>query len=119
MKLTDFKDEEALDLLADILEPTARIFTDEDLKISIKNKASKIEIVKLAIKNHKSDVIEILARVDGKDPKNYSCNIITITKSLLDLLNDEELVDFFTLQGAMMEEESSTSVMANTKAKRQ
>jgi hypothetical protein len=32
MKLSDYKGEEALDVLADIIEPLANIITDEDIQ---------------------------------------------------------------------------------------
>lgn len=114
MKITDFKNEEALDLLSDILEPTAKIIGDPKLSLAVKNKANKITVIRLAIKNHKPEVIEILARLNGKKPEEYSCNIITITAGLMDLLNDEELMDFFVSQAQTKDVEPSTFVTANT-----
>lgn len=98
MKITDFKNEEALDLLMCMIEPAAKILTDESVKEAIKNKKSKMGIAKVAIENHKSEVIEILALTDGVPVEEYSCNPITIIKKLLELFNDKELMDFLSLQ---------------------
>lgn len=115
MKISDYKNEEALDLLCDILEPTSKIFGDPKLLAIMNSKATKIEAVRFAIKNHKAEVIQILARLENIPVKEYSCNLITITMSLLDILNDEELADFFTSQLQMTEGASSGQATDNTK----
>lgn len=116
MKITDFKNEEAIDLLADILEPVTKILGDKQIAAAVKAKSNKLVIAKLALKNHKREVVEILALCNGCEVKDYTCNIITITKDLLELLNDKELIDFFQSQQQMMANESSISAMENTKA---
>lgn len=119
MKISDFKNEDALDLLADIIDPTSRILTDIEVQNAIKGNCTRMHLVKLIIKKHKSDILEILARLDGKDPKDYSCDLISLTKSILDLLNDEVIVDFFKSQGQMMVSGSSTPATENIEAKEQ
>lgn len=114
MKITDFKNEEAIDLLADIIEPVTKILGDKQIATAVKNKVNRLTIAKMALKNHKSEVVEILALCNGCEVKDYTCNIITITKDLLELLNDKELMDFFQSQQQMMANESSMSAMENT-----
>lgn len=118
-KISEFRNEEALDLLVDIIEPTARIFGDAELRKAVLRKAKKIECIKIAIKNHKSDVIEILALLDGEDPKKYDTGLVRIITKLLEVLNDEELSDFFKLQGQMVAQTSLSSVTENTEASAQ
>ena len=113
MKLSEYKNEDAIDLLADILEPTAKILSDKELADSVRKGASKITSIKIAMKNNKSSIVEILSRINGKSPDDYECNVITIMKDLLDILNDEALTDFFSSQQQMMEKTSSTSAMVN------
>jgi len=113
MKLTEYKNEDALELIADILEPTSKLFSDEKLTKLIKN-GTKIDAIKYALKKHKSSIIEILARLDGVEPKKYEGNIVTITQNLLEIANDEELLSFFISQGQTTEKTSSGSVIANT-----
>ena len=110
MKLTEFKNEDAIELLADILEPTALILGDEKTKqdmIDVRSgKKTRAKAVSSVIKRHKKETIEILARLDGKDPKNYTCNILVLPQKILEIINDEELASFFTSQVQMMESES-------------
>lgn len=99
MKISEYKNEDALDLLCDIAEPVALILADEQMQKAIKSgKATNIEAVKIAIKNHKSSVIEVLARLDGIDIKDANYTAPSIIAKLLDILNDKELTDFFMSQ---------------------
>lgn len=97
MKLSDIQNEQALDVLADIIEPTASILADEEVK-RIYNNEPKLKLVSYILKNHKESVIEIMARLDGKDAENYTFNLLTLPKKLLELINDPELQELFTLQ---------------------
>lgn len=113
-KISEYKNEDAIDLLADIIEPTAKIFANKELKKAINNKATKIELIKVALKNNKSDLIEILARLNGVDVDEYECTVMSIITDCLSIISDKELSDFFTLQQQMMVEESSESAMEST-----
>ena len=115
MKITEYKNEEALDLLADILEPVSRIFADENLAQLYKS-GQIFKLVQSILKNHPKDIVEVLARMDGVPVEEYNGTIVTMTASLLTILNDEELKPFFQLQE--LTKTSSISAMANTKAKR-
>lgn len=97
MKLSDIKNEQALDTLADIIEPAADILADENIKEMFRTE-SKLKLVAYIIKNHKKSVIEILARLDGQDPETYTFTLLSLPKKVLELLNDPELVNLFTLQ---------------------
>lgn len=117
MKLSDYKNEEALDLLVDLIEPTARIFADRELREASQRGVNKITAIKIAIKNNKASVIEILARLNNVPVSEYECNIATILKDMMDILNDEELTGFFTSQQPKGEKISSIKPMDNTTAK--
>lgn len=118
MKISDFKDEEALDLLADLIEPAAHIFGNEKMRDAVKAKKPALELARLSIKENKKEVIEILARLNGVPVEEYHCTIASIIKDVLDILNDKDLVDFFSSQVQMTEQTSSISVMPNTEGKR-
>lgn len=94
MKLSDFKQEEALDVLADIIEPLGMILTDQIVKAKIKEK-NKPGAISAAIKNHKKEVIFILARLENKKPEEYSFTLATLPIIILQILNDAELLNFF------------------------
>lgn len=95
MKLSEYKNEQALDILADILEPSAKIFSDKDVKKAFET-GDKIKGIKAAIKTHKSEIIEILAVLDGVPVAEYECNVLTLPVKLLEILNDTDLMSFFS-----------------------
>ena len=110
-KLSEYKNEEALDLLADILEPVAHIFADKDFVEQLQtNKMSAIQHV---IRNHKSDVLTIMARLEGVSVDEYQCTIFTLPMALINMLNDPDLIDFFKSQGLKINEESFGSATEN------
>lgn len=118
MKITDYKNEDAIDLLADIIEPASKIFADAELKKASAKKGVKMaDLAKIALKNNKSAIIEILARLDGKTVEEYECTPVSVLMSVLEILNDKELLSFFQSQGQMMAQNSSGSATENTKAK--
>ena len=97
MKLSDYKNEDALDLLADIIDPVSEIKTDKELHQAIKGQ-NKLGVVKLIIKSHKAEILEILATLDGVPVDQYECNVFTLPVRILELVNDKELASFFTSQ---------------------
>ena len=110
-KLSEYKNEEALDLLADIIEPVSYILADTEFVDKLqKNRMSAIQHV---IKEHKKDVLAILARLEDVPVEEYECTIFTLPVILINMLNDPDLLDFFKSQGLKIEEESSGSATEN------
>ena len=105
MKISDFKNEEALDLLVDIIDPVSKMMTDQAFIAKLKG-ANKMEAVKIILKDHKSEIIEILAKLNGQKVEEYQGTIITMTVQILEILNDKDLVDFFISQGMIEAEEA-------------
>ena len=99
MRLSDIKGEAALDAFVDIIDPASEIFADAELKRLYMANATKIELVKFAIKNHKKAVIEILAALDGKKPEEFEISVLTLPAKLLEILNDPEIIGLFQPQG--------------------
>ena len=114
MKLSDYKGEKALDILADLIEPATEIFGDKAVSKEFQS-GKKLKAVKVAIKNHKKAVIELLAVLDGEDPKTYEerVTIFTVPMKLLQILNDPELLQAFSSQGQTGDATSSGSVSEN------
>ena len=92
--LSDYRDDDALDLLADIIEPATEIFADEEVKKAFGK--SKLAAIRIAIKHHKHELMQIMARMDGVPVEEYHCNVLTLPARLLQILSDEELTTFFT-----------------------
>lgn len=114
MRLSDYKGEDAVDLLADILEPAAKIFGDTEFRDAVRNGASKMEIIKMVLKRHKKSIVEIMAIVDGEDPDTYKPNVFTLPVKLIDIFNDEDFLGLFQSQGQTDQGKSSGSAMEST-----
>lgn len=113
-KLSEYKDDEALDLLAELLEPAALIMADKQIAELMKAD-KKMPAIKAAIKNHKRQVMEILAAMDGVPVDKYHCNIFTLPARLLDILNDEGLQALFTSRAQERTQRTSSGpVTGNT-----
>lgn len=101
MRLSDYKGEEALEVLADIIEPLADIFADPELQEIASGKgASAIKYAKPILKNHKREIIEVLARLENTPVDEYASTItlLTLPAKLLEFLNDPEVQALFPSQ---------------------
>lgn len=106
-KLSEYKDEEALDLLANIIEPITEIVIDKE--VVKKFKKNKLSGISHAIKRHRTAVFACMAALNGETVETYHCNIVSLPKTILDIINDKELIDFFASQSQEQDEESSGS----------
>ncbi len=119
MKLSEIKGEKALDVLADIIDPIAKISQDKKMRELLSGGQPRMLAVKHALKNHKKEVIAIMAALDLKDPKNYEFTLIDLPVKLLELLNDPQVNSLFTQQSQMSTSEFSGSAMENTGAEKE
>lgn len=117
MKLSELKGEKALDAFADLLEPIAEIFSDEEVVNDIQADKPKILILKNLVKNHKKSVTKIMAILQGEDPDTYVASFMAIPTILVDLINDEAIVSLFTSQGQNVSENRFGSATENTEEK--
>lgn len=122
-KLSDYKGEEAIDLLADIIEPMALILADKSIRAMVENKDEKVPIIKLVkplLKSHKKELIEILARVAEMPVEEYekTISVFTLPIQVMDLINDPMVQSLFTSQSqtAVTSLTSFGSVTENTEA---
>ena len=102
MRLSDIKGEAALDVFVNILDPASEIISDKEIYNAVQRNATKMELVKIAISNHKHAILEILAALDGKTVDEYEVNVLTLPKKLIEMLNDPELAVLFQSQGQTM-----------------
>ena len=88
-RLSDYKDEEAIDLWLDLLEPIGRIFNDEEMKKAAKeDKLSTLQMAQMALRNHKAEVVEVLTRID--DTPVDGLNILTRLIGLFSEISESE-----------------------------
>lgn len=104
MKLSELKGQDAIDAIADVIEPLSAIATDKRLRADFKKVADSDDrvtalgkVLPKAIKTHKADVIKVLAAVNRKTVKEYEAEatVPRIMADAFDVLTDEELFDFF------------------------
>ena len=107
-KLVDYKDEDALDLLADLAEPVAELMADKEFSAMVEvNRAAAIRI---AIKGHKPTVMQILARMDSVPVEQYHCDFFTAPARLAELITNPTMLSVFSSSEATSAaSESSTS----------
>lgn len=110
MRLSDFENDKALDLLADIIEPASEIMSDARVIEVARSKKPVIFVVREILKNHKKSAIEIVAAMHGESPETYRFNILTLTADVLDIMNDPNMHEVFYSQSQPKENASSGSV---------
>lgn len=114
MKLSEIKGEQALDVLADLMEPIGELVLDKELVELIQSNKPKLLAVRKALKDHKKEVLTILAILEGENPETYKPSVIEIPVKLVELLNDEAVQMLF--QSQELNPTSFGSATANTEA---
>ena len=115
-KLSEYKGEEALDLLVEILEPSAEMMADQRVMNMLMSNGRRMEGIKLLIKEHKGAVIQIMAALDGVPVDQYEYSFLTLPLRLVEVLNDKELLSFFTEAAKTSSDSASGSPTENTAA---
>lgn len=95
MKLSEIKGKEAITTLANLMEPVSKIASDKDVQDAVQSKQPLPIIVKKLLQGHPDEVIEVLALLDGADPKSYEPSLLSLPMKLLEILNDEEIQALF------------------------
>lgn len=118
MRLSEIKGVDAIDVIADIIDPVTVILADEEVKKVIESKQPKLIIAKTILKRQKAAILEVLAILNKEDPKTFNPSLIALPIMLVQLLQDveenEELKSLFTSQEQMTASVSSFPVMATT-----
>lgn len=104
-KLSEFKDDEAMDVLVEILEPSANLIKNNKFKLAIRGdkekkiKPNKMQAIKIAITENRKDVVKIMATLNETPVEEFHYNLLTLPKMLVEMFNDKELIDFFQYRG--------------------
>ena len=116
-RLQDIKGLEAMDVLADQLDPvTELVKKPEILKVIDENGLNDIETIKALIKGGKMEVLQILAILDGRPIEEFleTFDILTLPVMLYQTFNDDALQAVFTSQGQNEAVKSSGLAMEST-----
>lgn len=107
--------DEQLDLFADLIEPTSKILTDAAIAEAFKS-GDTFKAVRTAIKNHKAEIIEILALADGVPVEEYKVpSPLGLTVKIMGFVNKPEVQELFTSQGQTNAADVSGSATENIK----
>ena len=109
-KISEIKGEDALDVLADLLDPMSEICTDEKVKELFKER-KKLNLATYILKKHKKSILTILALLEGVKPDEYKPSLAVLPVLVLQLLNDPDVIAVFRFAGSGI---SSGSAMENT-----
>lgn len=112
-KLSEFRGAEALDVLADLIEPATEFMSDKEVVLLLRDRSTILSGASLILKKHPKAILRIMARLEGADPETYNPSLVALPKMLVELFNDPELIDLFTSQGQSEAQTNSGSATEN------
>ena len=101
--LSEFKDDAAIKVVAELLEPICNIVKNPQ------NAAARANGVLGLLQNNSEDVRKMLAILSETPFAEYHCNGITVFQDALTMLGDPELMQLFGLQSQMKTSAGSAS----------
>lgn len=108
--MNELKNEQAIEALADMLDPIVEIATDKEI-ITVARSDNKVQMIKLILKNHARSILEIMALMEGVPVDEYECDLLTLPVKLIELFNRPEFSVLFLSQGQIEEQTSFGSAM--------
>lgn len=103
-KLSEFRDDEAMDVLAEILDPMVNMMKNKDFVLAMRGdrqkeiRPNRVEAIKIAITDNRSDVVKIMAVLNETPVEEFHYNLLTLPQMMVEMLNDKELMGFFGYQ---------------------
>lgn len=113
-KLSEIYGEDALDVLADLIEPISEFAQDKTF-VDLIRKGEKVKAVQRAIKSHKKAVLSVMAILEDKNPEEYNPPLLRLPVMLLEIFNDPELLVLFPSEQTVT---SSGSASGSTEGKK-
>lgn len=120
MKLSEIKGVDAIDAIADIIDPITAIMADDEIRkmMTVVPRPSELTMAKTILKRKKKEILEILAVMHGENPDTFKPSLIELPIMLLSLINEvqanEELMSLFRSQHQMISNVSFGAVTGNT-----
>lgn len=109
MKLKDFSGAKGIEVVGKLLIPITKILGNPENGREIANGNLLVQIAAF-FRNNPSDVLEILAIMDDKDPKDYEITAQDALAKLLAWFDDPELLGLFGLQSQTATSSGSATV---------
>lgn len=99
MRLSDIKGEDAIEVLANVLDPITEIAADEKVKKAFMGGYTKLQAAQTIMKLHPKAILKVFAILEREDPETYEPTLLEIPAKILDVLNDPAFTQFFGSQG--------------------
>lgn len=119
MRLSEFKDERGVEVVAKLLVPVCTIAANPANAEAKKTCKNKLEFASAMIQNNPTEVKTMLAILADENPAEYHCNGATVMIGLLEMLADPEVMQLFGLQSKMTGQTCSGSQSETTGAPEQ
>ena len=98
MRLSEFKDEKGVEVVAKLLVPIGNISRDGETAEANKNAKSMLDFASVILQKHQRDVMDMLAILDDKDPAEYHCTAATVLFDVINMFSDPDMLLLFGLQ---------------------
>lgn len=112
MRLSEFKDEKAIEVVAALLGPISKIAQNEQNKEARGEGKTLMDFSISILVNNSAEVKDMLAILDGEDPENYHCTAATVLRDVFNMVSDPDLMSLFGFR--RQTPPSSGSVSENT-----
>lgn len=111
MKLSDIKGDRVLDVIADIIDPIAKMVQDKDVAAMFKREAvpegmdahdffakRMCKGLPVLLKSHKADIIAVMAAIEGVTPEQYaeSLDFPKLFTDVMELVTDDAFLNFLS-----------------------
>lgn len=113
MKLSEIHGEQALSVMADLIDPLVQIFKDDEVQKAAKGKLYT-DFAKSILKRKPKEVIKVMAILDLQNPETYEVNLATLPTKIMEIVNDKELHSLFSSAAQMAVKSASGSASENT-----
>ena len=109
MRLSDYKDEKAIEVVANLLPYVTNIALNEKNN-EARGNGKVADFVAAVLKNNTTDIMGVLAVLNDTDPKDYHCNAATVLVDAFQVFSDPAMLELFGLQRQTATSSTSASM---------
>lgn len=113
MKVDNLYRGDAIDLIADLLEPASVIMQDKKIA-DILQTETYVGIAVYILKHHKEQAIKIVCVINGEDPDTWEFNAWDVLRTLMNIIENPQIAEVFGLQSQNEQSTGFGSVTAIT-----
>lgn len=99
MLLSERKNVDAINFVADMLEPISKLLADSEVQLILKLQIPTTLKISKILRRQPETALEIFAILDGADPETYEISALQIPMKIIEIGNDPELAQLFTSLG--------------------